>query len=472
MIGPQNLISKQTAESLQNLLSNKKEEGAADSLFYKVRPVKLKSEFSGGKADAVFLSTGGGEAPSGGITLYRATGMTGPATGCSGSTTWAIYRGRWEEIAGGTGGTGGQDVVYFGENGGGTDEPSLTGVIRTPHIAAGDYLGAVSGGRCNHSDDGDKLVGLLYWKGGDVNGASGIQRLRFTGGLRAAASGHEAEISGPAPVVYFGENGGGTDEPSLTDVIRTPHIAAGDFLGAVSGGRCAHSDDGDKIVGLLYWKGGEVNGSAGIQRLQFMKPELEVSVEGHTATIKAIAVTGSTGPTGPTGASITGPTGASITGPTGASITGPPGPTGATGADGQSIDPAEFFETYYDQLKGDPGQDGRDGRDGKDGQDGQDGTSIDPAEFAQQYGSTIAGLVVSQYGQQIKGDPGDPGATGPTGPTGGAFKLALYTGAATGAPTGALPIITDVYCSGGQVYAEPGYIYLADESEEPEETEE
>lgn len=457
MIGPQNLISKQTAESLQNLLSNKKEEGAADSLFYKVRPVRLKSEFSGGKADAVFISTGGGEAPSGGITLYRATGMTGPATGCSGSTTWAIYRGRWEEIAGGTGGTGGQDVVYFGENGGGTDEPSLTGVIRTPHIAAGDYLGAVSGGRCNHSDDGDKLVGLLYWKGGDVNGASGIQRLRFTGGLRAAASGHEAEISGPAPVVYFGENGGGTDEPSLTDVIRTPHIAAGDFLGAVSGGDCAHSDDGDKIVGLLYWKGGDVNGSAGIQRLQFMKPELEVSVEGHTATIKAIAVTGSTGPTGPTGATVTGPTGASITGPTGASITGPAGPTGATGADGQSIDPAEFFETYYDQLKGDPGQDGRDGRDGKDGRDGQDGTSIDPAEFAQQYGSTIAGLVVSQYGQQIKGDPGDPGPTGPTGGGLEDFELKFTTG---DQPTGSIPVLYRVFCSGGSLFNEYGYLYL------------
>ena len=109
------------------------------------------------------------------------------------------------------------------------------------------------------------------------------------------------------------------------------------------------------------------------------------------------------GPTGPTGPGGTGPTGP--TGPTGG--TGPTGPTGDTGPQGDSIT-------------------------GPTGPTGPTGAT------------------------------GDPGASvmGPTGPTGGGFHLGLYIGDATGAPTGAIPIISDVFCSGGQIYAEPGYIYL------------
>lgn len=96
MIGQSNFIRKDTAEKVRAVIDKKPEEGREESLFYKVRPVRLTSSFTDGAASGEFINASG-EAVTGatGITLYNVEGKGG---GASGDMIWGVYRGRWEQI--------------------------------------------------------------------------------------------------------------------------------------------------------------------------------------------------------------------------------------------------------------------------------------------------------------------------------------------------------------------------------------
>lgn len=550
MITDRNLVSRETADKISSLFGQKRDEAGADSLFYRVRPVKLSAPFSGNETQAELVDSSGDVLPSGEITLHRvSTAATGGATG---DTVWAVYRGRWEELSGaGAPGPTGAGLVWF-DHSSTTGEEPLSGAIQTPHFRAGKYLGAANGGPCSHASGGSGKIGLIYWEGGEVNGHTQIQKINFTGDLVCSCTGNTATVSGNRCII-FDAQGRDTIEP-LNETIETPHLAAGPYLGAANGGECAHSRAGSGLIGMLYWKGGEVNGNADIQKLQF-NGDVQVEAEGNTATVTISGPSGGvTGPTGPTGEGITGPTGP--TGPTGEGITGPTGPTGPTGA-GVTGPTGPTGPTGVG-ITGETGPTGPTGATGATGEDAE----FNPEDFWRAKGNEILQGLAGSYGDDLKGDTGDPGATGasgptgPTGPTGpntvwfedlgdstgdaalsgpieiphlaaGAYlkaadageseqatggsgkvgliywqgmdidsadsiqkleftggleatvsgntavvratgplyEIALYTGEAAGAPSGSQPVIVDVYCSGNNVYAEPGWVYIRETQE-------
>ena len=283
MISNRNLLSHDTAERVRALINQRGEDTGAESLFFKVRPVKLTAPFSNGKATGQLLDSSMSAISGEEITLHRViNGATGGATG---DTCWAIWRGKWEEISQAPG----KDLT--------------------------------------------------------VNGSHPITELKFAGDLQTVISGEKATISGNR-CIWFDESDGSQGNGDLAGTIETPHISVReDFLGAADGGECAHSSAGSGRIGLIYWRGGYVNGNSGIQKIDITGPAVEFQATGHTAIITITGPTGGiTGPTGPTGPAITGPTGPTgpaITGPTGpagASITGPRGETGPRGPAGGAAD--------------------------------------------------------------------------------------------------------------------------------------
>ena len=106
MLHEKNLVSRETAEKVKALLNDRRAEESADSLYYKIRPVKLLGPFSAGQATGELLDSSGTAVTGGEIVLHRIDAATGGATG---DTVWGIYRGRWEEL-GAAGGAGAGDV--------------------------------------------------------------------------------------------------------------------------------------------------------------------------------------------------------------------------------------------------------------------------------------------------------------------------------------------------------------------------
>jgi len=428
MLHEKNLVSRETAEKVKALLNDRRAEESADSLYYKIRPVKLLGPFSAGQATGELLDSSGTAVTGGEIVLHRIDAATGGATG---DTVWGIYRGRWEEL----GAAGGAGALYVDNRSGrGT---AITGAIQTPHVAAGEYLRAADGGKSPHPEAGDRKIALLYWQGADVGNATGIQKFHFTGGLNTSVDGNTATVSS---FVYFDEKGY-TQGPPLAGIVRTPHLAAGAYIGAANGGKCTHSEAGDGLVGLLYWKGGEVNSNREIQKLEF-SDNFTVSYADHKATIDfagsisaptgATGATGPTGPIGPTGATGSlgpaGPTGAAgNTGPQGppgtdgqpgavgpqgpAGPRGPAGPAGATGATGDAGQPGPQGPQGIAGTPGPQGPQGPRGPAGDDGQDGQDGSPGPPGP---------TGITGPTGPTGVRGPTGPTGPIGNTGPTGGA----------------------------------------------------
>ena len=235
----------------------------------------------------------------------------------------------------------GSNAIFLNRRAGGFNLPQIGSTpLRVPHIQAGDYLGAATGGNSSVSDAGSGKVGVIYWRGMEIGSLSDIQKISLGEGLKvtgSTGSTHTAILSGPPPVVWFDQKTGGTDKGTLSSVIQTPHLAAGDFLGAVTGGACEHSSAGSGQIGLLYWKGGVVNGNSGIQRLYFDPSAFKVTKQSHTANI-TLTASGGRGPTGPTGK--TGKTGK--TGPS-------PSVTGVA----QSL-----YAQYAEELRGPTGKTG------------------------------------------------------------------------------------------------------------------
>lgn len=207
----------------------------------------------------------------------------------------------------------------------------------------------------------------------------------------------------------------------LSGIIETPHIsAAGPFLGAGDGGPCNHAPGrGSGKVGVIYWKGGMVDGVTGVKNIVFQRPELSSYVVDDTATVSCIG--GGVGPTGPTGPA----------GPQGLSITGPTGPTGPTGATGPEPDYNDFAISFY-----------------------------------QQYKTRLTGAT-GPTGPQ--GEPGQSivGPTGPTGPAGSGggktYQLAFYASGAS--PSGGVKVVTAAYCTGGRLVNEWGWLVLEEVSQ-------
>lgn len=392
----------------------------------------------------------------------------------------------------------GNNSIYFDKGAGGFGLTQIVSApIRVPQIRAGDYLGAADGGDCQFSDAGSGKVGVVYWRGGEVNGLSDIQKLSFATGneelIVTAGASHTAVISSPRYILV--DNKPDETATPFDKLIKTPHLGIGAYLAAGDGGSCAHSSAGDGKVALLYWRGCDVNRYNEIQQFIFDN-SFQVLQQGHTVTIKLTRVTGPTGPTGPQGPrGVTGPTGVGLQGPrgvtgprglrgptgpagsgTGGGIPGPRGPTGPTGIGlrgptgktgvGAQGPRGVTGPTGPQGLRGPTGV-GTPGPRGATGSVGPTG----PRGATGPQGVTGVGLPGERgpAGQRgLPGPAGPQGLRGPTGPTGGVgdVRIAMVTGEP---PTGveSVPVVARVFCSGGQLHVETGYVYLVNDVQGP-----
>ena len=278
--------------------------------------------------------------------------------------------------------------------------------------------------------------------------------------------------------LYINKRAGGFGLTQLTSTpIRVPQIQAGDYIGAADGGNSPMSGAGSGKVGVIYWRGCDVNGYNDIQKFSFGNG-LDVSQTGHTASIKLTRVTGPTGKTGPTGPQgITGKTGADgLRGPTGPrGLRGPTGPAGSGTGSGIPGPRGITGPTGPQGIRGVTGKTGV-GTQGPRGKTGPTGVGLRgvtgprgvtgvglPGDRGPTGPRGLPGAKGDKGDKGDRGEQGIQGLRGPTGPTGsggiGNVRIAMTTG---NPPTGvdSVPVVARVFCSGGQVYAETGYVYL------------